>query len=91
MAESMAESDRSGWVGNLFLGSVGFAVITCAGLAVAGTLGLGAVVAALTSWWMLIPFVLIAGGIIGWYAWKRSRRIPIAAHDASAAVSREAR
>ncbi len=90
---TMANSDRSGWAGNVgIVGIAGFAVLCCAGPVVVGTLGVGAVVAALTSWWMLIPAVLVAGGIVGWYAWRRSCRIPTAAHnDASAAVSRGAR
>lgn len=88
----MAKSDRSEVAGNVFLGVIGFAVVTCAGLAVAGTLGLGAVVAALTSWWMLIPTVLLAGGIVGWYAWRLSRPITTAAdNDESPEVSRAAR
>ncbi len=89
----MANSDRSEWAGNLgIVGIAGFAVLCCAGPVVGATLGVGAVVATLTSWWMLIPVAMVAGGIVGWYAWRRSCPIPTAAHnDASAALSRGAR
>ena len=89
----MAKSDGSSWAGNLgIVGIAGFAVLCCAGPVVAGTLGVGAVVAALTSWWMLIPAVLIAGGVIGWYAWRRSCRIPTTGgSNRSATASRGAR
>lgn len=57
------------------VGVVGLAVVCCAGVLILGTLGVGAVLAAATSWWVLLPTGLAAAGIAAWYAWRRSCRI----------------
>lgn len=57
------------------VGVVGFAVVCCGGVLILGTLGVGAVLAAVTSWWVLLPVGLAAAGIGAWYAWRRSCRI----------------
>lgn len=56
-------------------GVVGLAVVCCAAPVVLATLGIGAVLAAVTSWWVLLPAGLAAAGIAAWYAWRRSCRI----------------
>ena len=48
-------------------GIVLFAVICCAGLLFVGTLGFGAVLAALVSPWLLVPTGLAIVGIFAWY------------------------
>lgn len=57
------------------VGVVGLAVVCCGGVLILGTLGVGAVLAAVTSWWVLVPAGLAAAGIAGWYGWRRSCRI----------------
>lgn len=57
------------------VGVVGLAALCCAGPLVLGTLGVGAVLAAVTSWWVLLPTAAAASGIVAWYAWRRSCRI----------------
>ena len=74
--DQMNENDTSGWGGSLaVVGVAGFAALCCVGSLVAGTVGLGAVAAALTSRWLLIPVGLAGAGIAIWYTWRRSRRV----------------
>lgn len=72
----MTRGKCSGAGSNLaMVGVVGLAVLCCAGPVVLATLGVGTVLAAFTSWWVLLPAGLAAAGIVGWYAWRRSCRI----------------
>ena len=72
----MREENRSKAGNSLAVaGLVGLAVLCCAGPLVLGTLGVGAVLAAVTSWWVLLPAAAAASGIVAWYAWRRSCRI----------------
>ncbi len=59
----------------IVIGFAGLAALCCAGPLVLGTLGVGAIAAALTRWSLLIPFILAAVGIVARYAWRRSCRI----------------
>ena len=48
-------------------GAALFAVICCAALPLALTVGLGGVLSLLTSPWVLIPTALVIVGIFAWY------------------------
>jgi ABC-type amino acid transport system permease subunit len=54
------------------VGIVLFAVICCAGLLLAGTLGVGVGLSALTSPWLLVPTALAVVGIFAWHSRRRS-------------------
>ena len=54
------------------VGYGGFIVLCCGALLALGGLGAGAILAALTSWWVLLPVAVAVGA---WYAYRRSCRI----------------
>ncbi len=54
------------------VGIVLFVVICCAGLLLAGTLGVGVGISALISLWLLVPTALAVIGIFAWYLRRRS-------------------
>ncbi len=54
------------------VGYGGFIFVCCGAFLAIGGLGAGAIVAALTSWWVLVPVVVAVGA---WYAYRRSCRI----------------
>ncbi len=53
------------------VGYGGFIVLCCGALLALGGLGAGAILAALTSWWVLLPVAVAVGA---WYAYRRSCR-----------------
>ena len=71
---STAASESTGGLKELLTvaGIALFAVICCAGLLLAGTLGFGVALSALTSLWLLVPTALAVLAIFAWYLRRRS-------------------
>ena len=57
------------------LAVMGFPALCCASPFAVGTLGIGDVMAAFTSWRVLVPAVTITAGIVAWYAWQDTCRL----------------